>query len=59
LDLLNGDAIDAMGDRELQDALKTIRVCARVAPAQKLRIVQALKANGEIVATRSVGGGGP
>ena len=49
-ELLNGDAIDAMSDAALQRTLKTATVCARVAPAQKLRIVQALKANGEIVA---------
>ena len=47
---INGDNIDAMSDTELQQRLKTATVCARVAPTQKLRIVQALKANGEIVA---------
>jgi Ca2+-transporting ATPase len=30
--------------------MHTVSVCARIAPEQKLRIVQALKANGEIVA---------
>jgi len=35
---------------ELQSRLKTATVCARIAPEQKLRIVQALKADGEIVA---------
>jgi Ca2+-transporting ATPase len=30
--------------------MKTVSVCARIAPEQKLRIVQALKANGEIAA---------
>ena len=30
--------------------LKTTNVCARISPHQKLRIVQVLKANGEIVA---------
>lgn len=48
--LLSGDAIDAMSDAQLQDRMKTASICARVAPAQKLRIVQALKANGDIVA---------
>ena len=36
--------------RELQARLKTVSVCARIAPEQKLRIVQALKATGERVA---------
>jgi Ca2+-transporting ATPase len=30
--------------------MKTVSVCARIAPEQKLRIVQALKADGEITA---------
>lgn len=48
--LLSGDPIDALSDGQLQERMKTVSICARVAPAQKLRIVQALKANGEIVA---------
>ncbi len=49
-ELLTGDALAAMSDSELQTRMKTVSVCARIAPEQKLRIVQALKANGEIVA---------
>jgi Ca2+-transporting ATPase len=49
-DVLSGDALGAMSDAELQACMKTVSVCARIAPEQKLRIVQALKANGEIVA---------
>ena len=49
-ELLNGDDMDAMSDTTLQHALTTTTVCARVSPAQKLRIVQALKVNGDIVA---------
>lgn len=48
--LLTGEAMDAMSDAELQQRMKRVSVCARIAPQQKLRIVQALKANGEIVA---------
>ncbi len=48
--LLTGDAMDAVSDFELQQHMKRVSVCARIAPQQKLRIVQALKANGEIVA---------
>lgn len=49
-DVLTGDDIAAMDDAALQQRMKTVSVCARVAPEQKLRIVQALKANGEVVA---------
>jgi Ca2+-transporting ATPase len=48
--VLTGDAMTRMTDAELQVRMKTVSVCARIAPEQKLRIVQALKANGEIVA---------
>ncbi len=48
--LLTGDAMAAMTDAELQSRMKTVSVCARIAPEQKLRIVQALKAVGEVVA---------
>jgi Ca2+-transporting ATPase len=49
-EVLTGDAIAALDDTQLQQRMQTVGVCARVAPEQKLRIVQALKANGEIVA---------
>ncbi len=48
--LLTGDAMTAMSDAELQTRMQTVSVCARIAPEQKLRIVQALKANGAVVA---------
>lgn len=48
--MLRGDDIDTLDDIALQEALKNVSVCARVVPKQKLRIVEALKANGEIVA---------
>ncbi len=48
--ILTGDDLVALSDAELQHRMRTVSVCARVAPEQKLRIVQALKANGEIVA---------
>ncbi len=49
-DVLSGDDISALGDEALRERLATASVCARIAPEQKLRIVQALKAGGEIVA---------
>ncbi len=48
--LLTGDVMATLTDVELRARLQTVRVCARIAPDQKLRIVQALKANGEVVA---------
>ena len=49
-DILSGDELAAMSEAELQVRMKTASVCARIAPEQKLAIVRALKANGEIVA---------
>ncbi len=49
-DVLSGDEIAALDDDALRDRLATASVCARISPDQKLRIVQALKARGEIVA---------
>jgi Ca2+-transporting ATPase len=48
--LLTGDVMDTLDDTALQQRMVTVSVCARIAPTQKLRIVQALKANGEVVA---------
>jgi Ca2+-transporting ATPase len=48
--LLSGDEMDALNDAELQQRMRTVGICARIAPAQKLRIVQALKADGAVVA---------
>ncbi|MBK8890162.1 MAG: cation-translocating P-type ATPase [Dechloromonas sp.] len=49
-DVLSGDDLAALSDVQLQARMKTVSVCARIAPEQKLRIVQALKADGEITA---------
>ncbi len=49
-DVITGDLLDAMNDAQLQERCKTATVFARVSPAHKLRIVRAMKANGEIVA---------
>ncbi len=48
--VLTGDELTKLSDDELKEKIKNITVCARVIPEQKLRIVNALKANGEIVA---------
>ncbi len=49
-DLLSGEEIATLSDEALRQRMATVSVCARIAPEQKLRIVQALKARGEIVA---------
>jgi Ca2+-transporting ATPase len=48
--LLTGDELTHLTDAELQQRMASVRICARIAPTQKLRIVQALKAAGEVVA---------
>ncbi len=48
--VLSGTDIDGLSDPDLRDRLGGINVCARIAPTQKLRIVQALKARGDVVA---------
>jgi len=47
---ITGPELDAMSDEELGERIKSVNICARVVPEQKLRIVNALKDNGEIVA---------
>lgn len=48
--VMTGAELDTLSDEEIQDALKTKRVFARVSPENKVQIVNALQANGEIVA---------
>ncbi|MGO9580341.1 MAG: cation-translocating P-type ATPase [Desulfobaccales bacterium] len=48
--VLTGEEINRLSDPELQEALKEVRVFARVAPEHKLRLVDILKAQGEVVA---------
>ena len=47
---VDGAELERMGEAELREALPRIAVFARVQPAQKLRIVEALQARGEVVA---------
>lgn len=47
---LAGPELDTMDDLELKRRLRTVNIFARVVPEQKLRLVNALKANGEVVA---------
>src|SRR5450631_2987780 len=48
--VLSGDEIDAMTDENLATNVRDTSIFARIRPNQKLRIVQCLKANGEVVA---------
>jgi potassium/sodium efflux P-type ATPase len=47
---LSGSELDAMDDATLCQAVRDVDVFARASPEHKLRLVQALQANGEIVA---------
>ena len=48
--VLTGGELDALSDAALRTRLHDVQVFARIVPQQKLRLVEAFKANGEIVA---------
>jgi Ca2+-transporting ATPase len=48
--VITGRELDEMSDEELAARVQTVQVFARAVPDQKLRLVDALKKNGEIVA---------
>ncbi len=48
--VLSGGELDALHDEELDEAVKTVSVFARVSPADKLRIIQSLRRTGEVAA---------
>jgi P-type Ca2+ transporter type 2C len=48
--IVTGPELALMSDDELQERIKSVCIFARAVPEQKLRIVTALKANGEVVA---------
>lgn len=50
LQVITGPELDSMSDTELRERIQTTCIFARAVPEQKLRLVQALKANGEVVA---------
>lgn len=49
-EVITGPELERMGDSELRKRIKTVNIFARVVPEQKLRLVNAHKANGEVVA---------
>ena len=48
--VITGPELDAMSDEDLTRRIPSVNIFARVVPEQKLRLVNALKANREIVA---------
>jgi Ca2+-transporting ATPase len=49
-EVVSGPELDKISETDLQQLVKKVNIFARVVPEQKLRLVNALKANGEIVA---------
>jgi len=49
-EMVNGEMLDNISDEELRELVKRVSVYARVSPKHKIRIVNALKFNGEVVA---------
>jgi Ca2+-transporting ATPase len=49
-EVITGTELQTMDDAELSRRIKNVNIFARVVPQQKLRLVNALKNNGEIVA---------
>ncbi len=47
---VTGSQLDAMSESELKEKVKTARVFARVSPEHKVKIVKALRSNGEVTA---------
>jgi P-type Ca2+ transporter type 2C len=49
-EIITGPELEKIDDRALQGRIKRVCIFARTMPEQKLRLVKALKANGEVVA---------
>jgi P-type Ca2+ transporter type 2C len=48
--IINGQQVANMNDEELKSVVRNVNIFSRVVPEQKLRIVNALKSSGEVVA---------
>jgi Ca2+-transporting ATPase len=48
--IISGSELNALDDKALQEHIRHSNIFARMVPQQKLRLVNALKANGEVVA---------
>jgi Ca2+-transporting ATPase len=53
--VFTGEELQGLSDKEMQDIVKDISVYARTTPEDKYRLVQALHANGEVVAVTGDG----
>lgn len=49
-EVITGPELENMSEVDLQERIRTVNIFARVVPEQKLRLVKALKSNGEVVA---------
>ena len=49
-EIITGPQLEALSEAELAEKIRTVNIFARVVPEQKLKIVNALKRNNEIVA---------
>lgn len=49
-EIMEGNDLDLMGDVELSEIVKKIKIFARISPKHKIRIVKALQQKGEVVA---------
>lgn len=52
---LSGNDVERMTDEQLEDALETVSVFARMSPGHKFRVVKMLQSQGEIVAVTGDG----
>jgi len=48
--VMTGDEVEGLSDEDLAKTVPKVAIFARILPTQKLRIVRAFKANGEVVA---------
>ena len=48
--LLEGDSLNKLSDEQLQEKVRKTTIFSRIRPQDKLRIVQALQVNGEVIA---------
>lgn len=49
-EIITGPELEELSEEMLQERIKTVSIFARTVPEQKLRLVRALKANGDVVA---------
>ncbi len=49
-EVLSGDDLNRLDEPQLRERVRRVSVFARIAPLQKLRLIDAFKANGEVVA---------